>query len=430
MDGTAKEVIKFIRENDIKFIRLAFCDLAGVHKNVSVLPDQLETAFEEGMSIDGSNIAGFLTAERSDIFLMPDPATLGVLPWRPQQGRVARFYCYLRTVDGPCAFDGRRILARAVKRGEALGLTPKLGTECEFYLFKTDQDGCALTVPLDAGGYLDVAPLDRGENVRREICLCLEEMGLGPERSHHESGPGQNEIDFKYSGALEAADNMFTFKSTVKAIAARNGLYASFMPKPFPDQAGSGLHVNISLSRNGQNGIKDGQGELTPVARSFMAGILSRAREMAAVLNPLVNSYDRLGVFEAPGHISWSRADRTRMIRIPDAQGQSARIELRSPDCAVNPYLAFALILNAGFDGVEQALPLGRAAESGQAPGDALPSSLSKALGIFRDSAFVNGVLGKETVDKYVKLKTKDVDEADYLKDKAEFYMKRYFPCV
>ncbi len=407
MNQTASETIQFIRQNDVKFIRLAFCDLRGQMKNISIMPDELDRAFGAGIPFDGSSVCGFAQVERSDLLLMPDPVTLSVLPWRPQQGRVVRFYCDILNSDGsPYAFDARRILRGAARRCAEMGLRASIGTECEFYLFKTDEEGEATHVPFDRGGYLDVAPADRGENVRREICLCLEEMGLHPQSSHHENGPGQNEIVFRYGEPVGAADNFVTFKSVVRAIAARNGLYASFLPKPLPDRCGSGLHLNFSLERDGVN-LFGGQGSET--ARSFIAGVLARTAEITALLNPLVNSYDRLGSFEAPGYVSWSRENRSQLIRIPAARGEGGRMELRSGDCAMNPYLGFAAVLHAGLDGVQAGAQLREPVDTnlytaGRATTDALeqlPQNLAQALGLLRQSALARRIFGAELVEKY-----------------------------
>ena len=280
---------------------------------------------------------------KSDLLLFPDPATLTVLPWRPGPGRVVRFYCDIKNPDGSAfSHDTRAILKRVAAKFEELGYVCKIGAECEFYLFKTDANGYPTDVPFDNAGYLDIAPLDKGENIRREIALCLEEMGIKVETSHHEQGPGQNEIDFKFGDALATADNLLTFKSAVKVIAARNGLFASFMPKPIAETAGSGLHVNLSLVKGGQNIFKSREKGHSEIAESFIAGILAKTPEITVFLNPICNSYLRFGSFEAPKYVSWSHENRSQLVRIPAAAGERVRMELRSPDPSVNPYLAFA----------------------------------------------------------------------------------------
>lgn len=407
---TANEVMQFVRENDVKFIRLAFCDVFGTLKNISVLADQLPRAFEHGISFDVSAIKGFMNVEESDLFLFPIPSTLVVLPWRPQQGRVIRFFCEMRYPDGhPFEGDTRNILKNAVTKAQQMGLTCKIGPECEFYLFEADENGYPTRIPHDKASYLDVAPLDRGENVRREICLTLEEMGIRPETSHHEQGPGQNEIDFEYSNALEAADNVMTLRTVIDAVATRNGLCASFLPKPLPNQGGNGLHVNMSLFRNDLNLFRVGGEEHSPTAESFIAGVLRRAREITAFLNPLEESYTRFGSFEAPKYVTWSYQNRSQLIRIPAAPDQaSARMELRSPDPSCNPYLAFALLLYAGLEGIEEKLPLCKPvdrnlSQTEQAEFDMLPASLAEAAQCALNSSFVRRYLPENIIASFCK---------------------------
>ena len=439
MTNTANEVLEFIKENDVKFIRLAFCDPFGTQKNISIMPDELTLAFENGISFDGSAIKGFRDVTKSDLLLFPDPSTLSMLMWRPGPGRVARFYCDIKNPDkSPFTHDSRYVLKRVIKHSEDMGYVCKIGAECEFYLFKTDENGEPTGNTLDYGGYLDISPLDKGEDIRREICLCIEEMGLNPETSHHEQGPGQNEINFKYSDALSSADNMMTFKSVVKAIAARNGLFASFMPKPLNNQSGSGLHVNISLSKNGLNIFKNKSEEHTNVAESFIAGILQKTPEITLFLNPITNSYQRLGKFEAPKYVSWSYQNRSQLVRIPAAIGEKVRIELRSPDPTVNPYLAFALIIGAGLDGIEKALPLPpavnvdlyKANESITNELMSLPDSLDRAIEIAESSEFVKSVIGEEMLFKYIAIKKEEAASYHEAEDKEKFYKDRYFRYV
>ncbi len=439
MDGTVRDVLAFVRENDVRFIRLGFCDPMGAHKNISVMPDELEVAFGDGISFDASAIRCFQDVTRSDLKLMPDPATLTALPWRPGPGRVIRFYCDILNPDGsPFACDGRAILKRVAERFDRLGLSCQIGAECEFYLFKLDEDGEPTHVTLDKGGYLDIAPLDKGENVRREICLYLTEMGIMPECSHHEQGPGQNEIDFKFSGPLSCADHLMSFKSAVKAIAARNGLFASFMPKPLANAPGSGLHVNLSLARQGRNLFRGEHPEDVALTRRFIAGILAGAAEISLFLNPTANSYERLGRFEAPKYLSWSHQNRSQLIRIPAAAGDRARMELRSPDPSINPYLAFALILAAGLHGIEAdlALPdsvdadLYAADESVTARLHRLPEDLAEAAEMTEDSALVRAVVGDALLAKYVALKRAEAAAYAAAPDKAAFCRDTYFPVL
>jgi len=435
MTGTIKEVLEFVRENDVKFIRLSFCDLLGVQKNISVIPEELPTAFENGISFDAHAVAGFRDITDSDLFLVPDPTTLIVLPWRPGPGRVIRFYCDIKNPDGtPFPGDGRYFLKKVAERCKSMGYTCRIGTECEFYLFKTDERGEPTDETLDYGSYFDISPLDKGENIRREICLCLQEMGLNPLRSHHERGPGQNEITFRYSDIVEAADNFLTFKSTVKAIAARNGLFASFMPKPILDESGSGLHVNISLSQNGHNIFSNGV-KKSRAAESFIAGIMDKTPEMTIFLNPIANSYERLGRNEAPAFVSWSHKNRSQLVRIPAAHGDRFRMELRSPDPAVNPYIAFALIINAGLDGISKGLTLQPPVDADLYTADEavtnnltpIPSNMYKAIELAKSSSFIRDTIGEEILSKYLALKQEEADEFSKAGDKEAFFRKRYF---
>ncbi len=439
MTSTVKEVLDFVHEQDVKFIRLAFCDLFGRQKNVSIMPSELERAFESGISFDGSAVPGFSGVVDSDLFLFPEAHTLSILPWRPQQGRVVRFYCTIKRPDGT-SYEGdtRNILQTVINSAEQKGYSCNMGAECEFYLFKTGEDGQPLHQPFDFGGYMDIAPLDRGENVRREICLCLEEMGIRPEASHHEQGPGQNEIDFTFSDAITAADNLFTFKTVVRTISARNGLFASFMPKPILDKSGSGMHLNISLKKDGKDIFENCSTELSSDAGHFIAGILDKTPEITAFLNPITNSYERFGAFEAPKYVSWSHQNRSQLVRIPAANSKSARMELRSPDSAANPYLAFALTLAAGIDGIEKKLPLPKevtidlynADKASVANLKQLPSSLAAALKEAQNSAFVKTVIAQDVLDKFIAYKEKEVENCLKAPDKQTFYNQRYFPIV
>lgn len=439
MYNAVNEVLEYVRENDVKFIRLAFSDLFGTLKNISIMPSELERAFEQGISFDASAIQGFNDVVQSDLLLYPIPSTLMLLPWRPQQGRVIRLLCDILNPDGtPFTGDGRNYLRKAVERCSQMGYSCQIGTECEFYLFRTDENGFPTQATHDNGGYFDIAPVDKGENIRREICLVMEEIGIQPETSHHEQGPGQNEIDFKYSDPITAADNFLIFKSVVKAIAARNGLFASFMPKPIASKSGSGLHVNLSLLMNNRNIFEMANPVQKKTAECFIAGILNRIIEITAFLNPLTNSYDRLGCFEAPKYVSWSHQNRSQLIRIPSATGEFSRMELRSPDPALNPYLAFALILNAGLDGIAQNQPLPEPLNVNLYTADKdvlntvpkLPDSLGEAVEIARKSDFVRRILGDAVVDKYCSLKRAEDEAFQAASDRTEFYRQTYFEMI
>lgn len=392
---TAQEVFDFVREEDVKFIRLAFCDTRGRQKNISILPSELCRAFEDGISFDASAISGFGGEEKSDLLLFPDPSTLHILPWRPSHGKVVRMFCDIRHPDGtPFARDTRAILRRAVADAKAAGVTVQFGAEMEFYLFKTDENGDPTKIPFDRATYMDVAPEDKGENVRREICLTLLDMGIQPESSHHEEGPGQNEIDFRYSDAMRAADDAMNFITVVKATARQNGLYADFSPKPLENESGNGFHINMSIK------CADGT-DRTP---SFMAGILAHIRDITAFLNPCDASYARLGKCKAPKFVTWSHENRSQLIRIPAAKGEYRRIELRSPDPLANPYLAYALLIFAGLDGIEKDmcpppavnLNLLAAPECDTREFDILPLSLAEAVSLASGSALVRRVLGED----------------------------------
>lgn len=398
------DVIDFVNENDVKFIRLAFCDVYGNQKNVSITPLELPRAFSTGISFDASSIDGFGMEERSDLLLFPDPSTLAVLPWRPTHGRVIRFFCDIMYPDGkPFELDGRQLLRNTVSKIKHEGFNCFLSAECEFYLFKTDEFGKPTNEPLDKGGYLDITPADKGENVRREICLSLEEMGIQFESSHHEEGPGQNEIDMKYSDALSSADNVTTYKSVVRAIAEISGLHASFSPKPLPEAAGNGMHVNISVRRAHEDAM-------TPeLQSSFMAGILARIREITAFLNPVPESYKRLGVFKAPKYVSWGPENRSHIIRVPAATGEYTRLELRSPDCMANPYIAYSLIIEAGIDGVKRGLTppealninMFKAPEELLSKLEKLPESFPEAMAVAEESSFVKSLLPSGIIEAY-----------------------------
>ncbi|MDE7354936.1 MAG: glutamine synthetase family protein [Acetatifactor sp.] len=349
MNYSKQEVMQYVREEDVKFIRLSFCDVFGRQKNISIMPQELPRAFDYGIAFDASSVAGFGDETRSDLLLRPEPGTLALLPWRPEHGRVVRMFADIVRPDGqPFEQDTRRILKKAVEDAEKSGLQFFFGAEQEFYLFTTDEAGRSTQIPYDEAGYMDMAPEDKGENIRREICLTLEQMGICPESSHHEEGPGQNEIDFRYSDALTAADQAMTFRTVAKTIAHRNGLAADFSPKPLNDQPGNGFHINISVK------ARDGSDQMS----SMIAGILEHIREMTLFLNPAENSYRRLGKCKAPEYISWSSQNRSQLIRIPAAEGEYRRAELRSPDPWANPYLAFALIIRAGLDGIKDHRPL------------------------------------------------------------------------
>lgn len=440
MDSTMQAVLQFVEENDVKFIRLAFCDVMGTLKNIAIMPSELPRAFETGVSFDASSILGFAPVDKSDLFLFPDAATLSVLPWRPQTGRVVRFFCSVRTADGsPYGADGRHILRRTLRRLADAGYECRVGAECEFYLFERDAEGRPTKRPQDNGGYFDVAPLDRGENVRREICLTLEEMNIRPESSHHEQGPGQNEVDFKHAAPLTAADDVITFKNVVKTVAARNGLYGSFSPKPLADKPGSGMHVNISLARGGRNIFAPGpDGAYSPAMRSFIAGVLARAGEICAFTNPVPGSYARFGSFEAPRYVAWSHQNRSQLIRIPQVRGNNCRMELRSPDPACNPYLAIGLVLAAGLDGIENRMQLSAPVNRNlfipaEAVGlglETLPASLEEAVEVAKGSEFLHKFLPDELSRRYYAEALRRCEALKNAADPIEYERVHYFNAI
>lgn len=400
MKYTKEEVIQFVKEEDVKFIRLAFCDVLGKQKNISIMPDELQRAFEYGIAIDASAVHGFGGDVYSDLFLHPEPDTLSILPWRPEHGRVVRMFCTVTYPDGRIfENDTRSILKKAIKDADDAGYEFYFGAEMEFYLFKLDEDGEPTKIPYDKAGYMDVAVADKGENVRREICLTLEQMGIHPESSHHEEGPGQNEIDFRYSDALSAADNALAFATVVSAVAVRNGLYADFSPKPLTDKPGNGLHINMSVR------AKDGSNPMT----SMIAGVLNHVADMTAFLNPTDASYERLGSNKAPKFISWSSENRSQLVRIPAAYGEYKRAELRSPDPSANPYLAFALLIYAGLDGIKKGSELPRPANINLYKADEkitanykrLPQTRAEAIELAKSSEFIKNNLPEMMIKTY-----------------------------
>ena len=394
------EVLEFIEEEDVKFIRLAFFDLKGKQKNISIMPSELGRAFEHGIPFDASAIEGFEGPQKSELYLKPDPSTLAIIPWRPATGKVVRMFCNILTPDGkPYLKDSRTILQNACQHlKDECGIEMMIGTEVEFYLFKLDEKGEPTSETFDKAGYMDIAPEDHGENIRREICFTLEQMGITPEASHHEEGPGQNEIDFHYSDALTAADNVATFKWIVNTKAAANGLYADFSPKPIAGLAGNGMHINISY-RNINNKADDAEGKLLP---NILGGILKHIEEITYYLNPTDNSYNRLGASKAPEYISWGKENRSTLIRVPSSTN-AKRLELRSPDPLCNTYLALTLLIEAAIEGIQKKIePPAETVENlfddeiaKQTSLKALPKSLAEAKRLAENSEFVKAAIGQ-----------------------------------
>ena len=391
-------ILEYIKEDDIKFIRLAFVDIYGKQKNVSIMPHELKKAFEYGISIDRMAIEGFNSGYKSDLFLFPNPNTITILPWRPREGKVVRMFCDIKYPDGTdFVCDTRKMLINAINYAKENNVEFNFGSEIEFYLFRANESGESINIPYDNAGYMDIVPDDKGENIRRDICLTLEEMGIMPEKSHHEEGPGQNEISFRYSNALEAADNATTFKNVVKMVSLRNDLVASFNPKPIMDKPGNGYHINFSVDKDNMD--------------YAIEGILKHIKEITAFLNISEESYNRLGKLMAPKYISWSKENRSELIRVPSAKDNFVRAELRSADPLINPYLAFSLLIYAAMDGIKNKYKLRESVDADLNKADnallnkldKLPESLDEAKKIALKSEFVKKFVPKEIIDNYLK---------------------------
>ena len=423
---TMKDIVRLVREEDVAFIRLQFTDIFGTLKNIAVTPNQLLKALSGKVMFDGSAIEGFARIEESDMFLVPDLDTFAIFPWRPSQGKVARLICNVFRTDGqPFEGDCRYVLMQAIEEAAKDGYTFKVGSECEFFLFETDENGRPTTNTVEQGGYFDLGPVDFGENARRDIVLNLEAMGFEVESSHHEGAPAQHEVDFHYDEALRTADNLQTFKLAVRTIARQHGLHATFMPKPKSGVDGSGMHLNFSIWKDGRNIFADPEntGKISEDGLAFIGGIMQHIRGMSAVLNPIVNSYKRLVPgYEAPIYISWGEENRSPLIRIPYADTEAdRRIELRSPDPAANPYLALAVCLMAGLDGIrKKTAPPSPVTgniyrlspeERKKAGIGMLPGNLKEALDELESDDFIRGVIGPHIYEKYTADKRHEWEE-------------------
>lgn len=430
MSFSPKEILNFIEENDVKFIRLTFCDMFGNLKNIAIMPDELPRAFEYGIPFDSSTIA----SGTSDLLLVPDISTLSVLPWRPKSGRVVRFFCSLKNMDGSdYVGDTRTDLTNYINQLRLDGYSCEMGTKCEFYLFELDEKGAPTRIPHDNGGYLDVAPLDRCENARREICLSLEEMGMKPKGSCHKHGPAQNEIEFKENEPVTAADNMVHYKTVVKSIAAQSGLFASFMPKPLPNEHGSALCISLSIKKRGENIFGSDLSEMSHEGKCFISGVLSRIREMTAFINCTTNSYKRFGMGYAPKYVDWSFENCSQLIRIPKAVGITPRIEIRSADACCNPYAAFKLILAAGIEGIkhDDCSLLDRTMKDGSGNDlQLLPETLEEAVKIAKQSDFVREHLSEEICADIFEQIDRQVSRYNAADDKDEFEYRTYFKYI
>jgi len=423
---TGTDVLARIDDENLDFVRLQFTDILGIVKNVSIPASQLEKALEEGIWFDGSSIDGFVRIQESDMRLVPDLETFSVLPWRREEGGgsgVARFICDVHDTDGsPFAGDPRNVLKRAIDHAEQLGFSFNAGPEPEFFIFQKDDQGHPTTVTHDAGGYFDMAPRDLAMDIRREIIHTLGQMDFEVEASHHEVAAGQHEIDFKYADGLTTADNIATFKSVVRAVAELNGVHATFMPKPIADINGSGMHTHLSLFRDGDNAFYDEHSEfnLSSTAESFLAGLLEHAPAISAVTNPTVNSYKRLiPGYEAPIYVAWSDVNRSALVRIPASRTpEGARMELRSPDPSCNPYLALAVMLRAGLDGIERDLQAPEPVRENIYEFDeskrrdygieTLPPNLGRALDALEEDEVMLDALGDHVADKFIRAKREE----------------------
>ena len=433
-----EDIIKFVEENDVEFIRLQFTDLFGILKNVAIPKSQLKKALDNQMMFDGSSIDGFARIEESDMCLRPDLDSFVIFPWRPQTGKVARLICDVYKTDGtPFEGDPRHILKKAIAEAEKMGYTFNVGPECEFFLFNVDENGAPTTNSNDQAAYFDLGPNDLGENARRDMVLTLEDMGFVIEASHHECAPAQHEIDFKYGEAVKTADSIMTFKLAVKTIAQRHGLHATFMPKPKANMAGSGMHINMSLEKDGKNVFADENGKngLSEEAYHFIAGLMKHINGIVAITNPLVNSYKRLiPGYEAPVYIAWSAKNRSPLIRIPAARGKGTRVELRNPDPTANPYLALAVCLIAGLDGIKNKLEVPASVdcnifemtdeERKHAAIEVLPESLYDAVRYLNEDKFICDVLGEHITSKYTEAKLREWN--DYKTQVTQWELDEY----
>ena len=445
MDKQQEYVLRAIEERDVRFIRLWFTDVLGVLKSVAIAPAELEGAFAEGIGFDGSSIEGLSRVYESDMLVKPDPSTFQVLPWRGEENGTARMFCDVLTPDGePARSDPRSVLKRAMNKAAEAGFTFYIHPEIEFYLFKDVEGPDSPLIPVDTGGYFDHVARGTAHDFRRDAITTLEAMGISVEFSHHEAGPGQNEIDLRYADALSMADNIQTFRTVIKEVGLRHDVLATFMPKPLVEAPGSGMHVHMSLSEGDQNAFHDPAGEfhLSGTARKFIAGVLAHAKEITAVCNQHVNSYKRLwGGGEAPSYVSWGHNNRSALVRVPmykpDKPG-SARVEYRALDSAANPYLAFAVLLNAGLKGIEgdYDLPEGAAEDVAamtrserRALGiKSLPASLREAIEIMESSELVAETLGEDTFEFFLRNKRTEFEE--YRNQVTRYELERFIPTL
>ena len=436
---TKDDILKFVEDEDVEFVRLQFTDMFGTMKNLAITSSQLEKAMNNKCMFDGSLIEGFARIEESDMYLYPDFDTFVTFPWRPQQGKVARMICDIYRPDGS-RFEGdpRYILQKEIAEAEKMGYVFEVGPECEFFLFNTDENGEPTTNTTEKAGYFDLAPIDMGENARRDMVLALEDMGFEVISSEHEMSPAQHEIDFMFDEALKTADNIMTFKFAVKTIAKRHGLHATFMPKPKYGVNGSGMHLNMSLNKDGKNifAAADAPDGISDEARYFIGGLMKHVNAMTAITNPIVNSYKRLvpGYEAAPVYTAWSFTNRTPLIRVPSAMGDNTRIDFRSPDSASNPYLALAVCLAAGLEGIRsRQMPPApiegnifemTAAQRQEAGISELPGTLGDAVAALEKDGYIMDVLGNHISNKFIETKKKEY--ADYRAHVSQWELDEY----
>ena len=418
MNESCKDILNFVKENDVKFIRLAFCDHVGRQKNISLQPGELERAFQSGIPFNAWELPGFHLSAGTKLLLRPDARTLSVLPWRPSSGRVIRMFCDLMNADGtPYGGDTRAVLQRTVLDAAQLGYSIRIGSSCEFYLFNTDENGCPMHVPQDRGTLFDLAPADRGENVRRDICLALSEMGIIPESSHHAVGPGQNEVVFRSSDALSAADNFMTFKSVVKQAASVSGLYASFMPKPLETEKSSALGLMFEVYKDGKNLFEEKM--LEPEACSFVAGILGCLPELTVFLRPTTNSYSA----DSRRELGWSNLSGRFSVCIPVVAGIKGRMELTAADPAIHPHLAYALLIRAGLEGIRKELAMPRM----ETASGKLPATLRQAVTAANRGKLCKTLIPQDVLGSYLSNKQDAVNDYTKAKKKMEFDRETYF---
>ncbi|MBR3173529.1 MAG: type I glutamate--ammonia ligase [Eubacterium sp.] len=442
MSYTKKEILDIVKKEEVDFIRMQFTDLFGTMKNVAIPSSQIEKALDNEIMFDGSSIDGFARIEESDMYLYPDYDTFVILPFIEGYGKVARLICDVYKPDGtPFANDPRQILKKTIKEAEDMGYSFNVGPECEFFLFNTGEHGEPTTNTFENGSYFDLGPTDLGEDARRDICLRLEELGFEIEASHHEVAPAQHEINFKYGDALTTADRIMTYKLTVKTVAQKHGLYASFMPKPVFGVCGSGMHINMSLFEGKKNAFIDADDEmgLSKTAYGFVAGIMEHMKEISAITNPIVNSYKRLVPgYEAPTYIAWSATNRSPLVRVPATRGTGTRVELRCPDCSCNPYLAFAACLAAGLDGIKKGLTPPPSVqrdiysmtdeEREEAGIVQLPKNLYNAVKYMKKSELMKETMGRDAFKKYTSAK---MDEwMEYTSQVTDWEIDKYLANV